>query len=66
VRFAARYEYARTVEDVLGRRSRMLFLDALQAGKLGAVVAKILQEETGQDPQLAAFLDLAKHYHHLP
>ena len=66
VRFAARYEYARTAEDVLARRSRLLFLDAAQAGKLGAAVAKILQEETGQDPQLTAFLDLAKHYQHLP
>ena len=28
VRFAARHEYARTVEDVLARRSRLLFLDA--------------------------------------
>ena len=66
VRFAARYEYARTVEDVLARRSRLLFLDAVQAGKLGTAVAKILQEETGQDPQLAAFLGLAKQYQHLP
>jgi glycerol-3-phosphate dehydrogenase len=66
VRFAARYEYARTVEDVLARRSRLLFLDAAQAGKLGEKVAKILQDETGQDSQLAAFLDLAKHYQHLP
>ena len=66
VRFAARYEYARTVEDVLARRSRLLFLDAARAGKLGAAVAKILHEETGQDPQLAAFLSLAKQYQHLP
>jgi glycerol-3-phosphate dehydrogenase len=66
VRFAARYEYARTVEDVLARRSRLLFLDAARAGKLGAVVAKILQDETGQDPQLAGFLGLAKQYQHLP
>lgn len=66
VRFAARYEYARTVEDVLARRSRLLFLDADQAEKLGAVVAKIVQEETGQDPQLADFLHLAKQYQHLP
>ena len=66
VRFAARYEYARTVEDVLARRSRLLFLDAALAGKLGATVAKILQEETGHDPQLAAFLDLAKQYQHVP
>ncbi|HEY1227076.1 MAG TPA: glycerol-3-phosphate dehydrogenase/oxidase, partial [Ramlibacter sp.] len=28
VRIAARHEYARTVEDVLARRSRLLFLDA--------------------------------------
>jgi glycerol-3-phosphate dehydrogenase len=54
------------VEDVLARRSRLLFLDAAQAEKLGAVVAKILQEETGQDPQLADFLHLAKQYQHLP
>lgn len=66
VRFAARYEYARTIEDVLARRSRLLFLDAAQAGKLGAVVAKILHEETGQNPQLADFLLLAKQYQHLP
>ena len=66
VRFAARYEYARTVEDVLARRSRLLFLDAAQAGKLGEAVAKILQEETGQEPQLAAFLNLARQYQHLP
>jgi glycerol-3-phosphate dehydrogenase len=66
VRFAARYEYARTVEDVLARRSRLLFLDAAQAGKLGAAVAKILHEETSQDPQLAAFLSLAEQYQHLP
>lgn len=66
VRFAARYEYARTVEDVLARRSRLLFLDAALAGKLGAAVAKILQEETGQDPQLVAFWNLTKQYQHLP
>ena len=66
VRFAARYEYARTVEDVLARRARLLFLDARLAASLGEAVAKILQEETGQDPQLAAFLDLAKRYQHLP
>ena len=66
VRFAARHEYARTVEDVLARRSRLLFLDALQAGKLCAAVAKILHEETGYDPQLAAFLDLATQYQRLP
>ena len=34
VRFAARYEYARTVEDVLARRSRLLLLDAALARTL--------------------------------
>jgi glycerol-3-phosphate dehydrogenase len=33
VRFAVRYEYALTVEDVLARRSRLLFLDAHEAAK---------------------------------
>jgi glycerol-3-phosphate dehydrogenase len=54
------------VEDVLARRSRLLFLDAALASNLGAAVAKVLKEETGQDPQLATFLDLAKQYQHLP
>ncbi|GAO21372.1 glycerol-3-phosphate dehydrogenase [Alicycliphilus sp. B1] len=35
VRFAARHEYARTVEDMLARRSRLLFLDARLAGPAG-------------------------------
>ena len=35
VRFAARYEMARDVEDVLARRCRLLFLDAAEAGAPG-------------------------------
>ncbi len=66
VRFAARYEYARTVEDVLARRSRLLFLDAKLAASLAPQVAAILQEETGVDPQEAAFATLAAQYLHLP
>ncbi|MBA2963024.1 MULTISPECIES: glycerol-3-phosphate dehydrogenase/oxidase [Ramlibacter] len=62
VRFAARHEYARTVEDVLARRSRLLFLDAAQAARLGAAVAGILREETGVDPHEAAFAALAASY----
>jgi len=62
VRFAARVEYARTVEDMLARRSRMLFLDARAARQLGPRVADILQEETACDPQLAAFEALAEKY----
>jgi glycerol-3-phosphate dehydrogenase len=66
VRFAARYEYARTVEDVLARRLRLLFLDAKLAAHLAPEVAAILQEETGVDPQQAAFAELAAQYLHLP
>ena len=66
VRFAARHEYARTVEDVLARRSRMLFLDARQAAKLAPAVGEILHKETGADPQVAAFKELARQYVTLP
>lgn len=62
VRFAARYEFARTVEDVLARRSRLLFLDARQALAVAPAVAQILTQETGVDPQLAEFGLLAQHY----
>ncbi len=66
VRFAARFEYARTVEDVLARRARVLFLDAKLAASLAPTVATILQEETGVDPKLADFLALAQSYLTLP
>ncbi|MFZ4287154.1 FAD-dependent oxidoreductase [Variovorax sp. HJSM1_2] len=66
VRFAARFEYARTVEDVLARRARVLFLDAKLAASLAPTVADILQEENGCDPQLADFLALAESYLTLP
>lgn len=66
VRFAARHEYAIKVEDVLARRSRLLFLDARLAGSLAAQVGAILLEETGIDPEVAAFTALAKHYLTLP
>jgi glycerol-3-phosphate dehydrogenase len=62
VRFAARREYARTVEDVLARRSRLLFLDAALAARLAPAVARLLREETGVDPQEAAFAALARQY----
>jgi glycerol-3-phosphate dehydrogenase len=65
VRFAARYEYACTVEDVLARRSRLLFLDVRMAIELAPVVADILREELGADPHLEAFLALAQQYLHI-
>jgi len=66
VRFAARFEYAITAEDMLARRSRLLFLDAALAGHLAPAVGAILREETGLDPQVAAFEALAQRYTQLP
>ena len=66
VRFAARYEYARTVEDVLARRSRLLFLDAALAKSLAVEVSGVLWQETGVDPKLHMFLLLCDQYLHLP
>jgi glycerol-3-phosphate dehydrogenase len=66
VRFAARYEYAITVEDMLARRSRLLFLDARLASALAVRVGAILLQETGLNPQVDAFTELAQHYLRLP
>ena len=66
VRYAVRYEYARTVEDVLARRNRMLFLDAREAARLAPAVAALVTEETGSDAGLSRFLELAGHYSRLP
>jgi glycerol-3-phosphate dehydrogenase len=66
VRFAVRHEYARTVEDVLARRSRMLFLDARLASDIAQATGDIVAQETGHDPQIAAFHQLAAHYLHMP
>jgi len=66
VRFAARYEYAISVEDVLARRSRLLFLDARLAGSLAAQVGEILLQETGLDPKIDVFCELAQQYLLLP
>ena len=66
VRFAARHEYARNVEDVLARRSRLLFLDAALAADVAQKVGAILQEETGADPLVNDFRALCKKYLHLP
>lgn len=65
VRFAARHEYALTVEDMLARRSRCLFLDARLAVALAPTVGEILQKETGFDPRVAAFTALAQQYLHI-
>jgi glycerol-3-phosphate dehydrogenase len=65
--WAVRSEMARTVEDVLARRTRALFLNASAAIALAPRVAAIMAQELNQDrawidSQLAAFLDVAWNY----
>lgn len=65
LRFAVRHEMALGIEDVLARRSRLLFLDAAQAQRLARPVAAILQEELGRpvpEAEIAAFEALAQQY----
>jgi glycerol-3-phosphate dehydrogenase len=45
VRFAIRYESARTIEDILARRTRALFHDAAATEAIIARVAELLVEE---------------------
>jgi glycerol-3-phosphate dehydrogenase len=66
VRFAVRHEYARTVEDVLARRSRLLFLDAALARRVASKVAHILAQEGVTASQIETFNALAVNYLSLP
>ena len=62
VRYAVRCEYAQTVEDVLARRWRALFLDARGAATMAPAVAQILTQEGVDDPRLDPFLALCARY----
>lgn len=62
VRYCARHEWAVTVEDMLARRWRVLFLNARVAQAMAPRVAELLQQETGLDPQLPAFMALCQQY----
>jgi glycerol-3-phosphate dehydrogenase len=66
IRFAARHEMARSVEDVLARRSRWLFMDATAAAGAADAVAAILRDELSAsfaaDQSAAAFKRLAADY----
>jgi glycerol-3-phosphate dehydrogenase len=70
VRFAVRHELAASVEDVLARRCRLLFLDAAAAASLADPVAAILAEELGPGfdatASAEAFKVLAAAYRELP
>lgn len=62
VRYAVRSEWAQTVEDVLARRWRALFLDARGAARMAPRVAAILREEGIPAAAPEAFQALCEHY----
>ena len=65
--WAARFEMARTVEDVMARRTRALFLDARAAMEAAPAVATLLtaelkRNESWREQQLADFSAIARGY----
>ncbi|HLA52872.1 MAG TPA: glycerol-3-phosphate dehydrogenase/oxidase [Flavitalea sp.] len=65
--WAVNHEMARTIEDVLARRLRLLFLDARAAIEAAPVVGEIMMQELGYDvlwkkKQIAEFTELASQY----
>lgn len=71
--WAARYELARTVEDVLARRTRAILLDARASAEVAPKVAELLAAELGfdeawQHAQVQEYEELARSYqlnHHV-
>jgi glycerol-3-phosphate dehydrogenase len=65
--WAAREEMARTLDDVLARRTRALLLNATAAVRMAPAAAALLARELGKGPawaeeQVATFLKLAAQY----
>ncbi|MGB5674507.1 MAG: glycerol-3-phosphate dehydrogenase/oxidase [Gemmatimonadota bacterium] len=65
--WAARFEMARTVEDVLSRRLRALLLDARASVEMAPRVARLMAEELDrgtawEEGQVAEYTELAKGY----
>jgi len=65
--WAVQQEMARTIEDVLARRMRALFLNARAALEMAPAVAELMAGELGwdereQEKQLAAFQAVARNY----
>lgn len=65
--YQVRYEQAKTVEDILARRTRSLFLDAKAAIDAAPTVAEIMAKELGRDSkwideQLTEFSHIASQY----
>lgn len=66
--WAVRREMARTLEDVLARRTRALFLNSSAALKIAPAVAELMAREMGTGEvwisrQLATFGTIASNYH---
>jgi glycerol-3-phosphate dehydrogenase len=65
--YAVRFEMAVTVEDILARRTRLLFLDASAAIKVADEVASLMAKELDKDSewkkeQVTGFIKLAQQY----
>lgn len=65
--WSVRHEMARTVEDILARRFRILFLDAAKSMEMAPKVAAIMAEQLAKDDgwvtaQLGRYGKLAKDY----
>jgi glycerol-3-phosphate dehydrogenase len=65
--WAIRNEMARTLEDILSRRTRALLLDAKESVRIAKPVAEIMASEMGKDAdwvnsQVSAYLHLAEKY----
>ena len=65
--WAVRFEMARTVEDVLARRTRALFLNSRAAIEMAPLVAELMARELGagqtwRSGQVAAFESVAANY----
>jgi glycerol-3-phosphate dehydrogenase len=66
--WAVEHEMARTVEDVLARRTRALLLDARASIEAAPAVAKLMARGTlrgrgWQKQQVEAYIEVAKNYH---
>lgn len=69
--YAVREEMARTLEDVLSRRTRALLLNARAAEQAAVVTAQLMANELGRDSawadnQVRAFCELARTSYMLP
>ena len=67
VQWAVQHEMARTVEDVLSRRTRALLLDARESVRIAPEVAAMMcallkKHDLWKEQQLTAFGQLASNY----